>query len=89
MGWDKFEKLVELVKRRITQIVLYNMKDPRIGFMTITKIDLSRDLKECKVFYTVLGTDAERSKTSCALRDARGFIQREVGKTLRTRIIPG
>lgn len=88
MGWDKFEKLVELVKRRITNIVLYTLKDPRMGFITITKIDLSRDLKDCKVFYTVFGTDAEKSKTTHALKDARGFIQREVGKTLRTRTIP-
>ncbi len=88
MGWDKFEKLVELLKRRISTIVLHRLKDPRIGFVTITKIDLSRDLKECKVFYSVLGDPGEISRTTHALRDARGFIQTEVAKTLRTRIMP-
>jgi ribosome-binding factor A len=88
MAWDKFDKLIELVKRRISSIVLYKLKDPRIGFVTITKIDLSRDLKECKVFYTVYGTPGEISRTAHAMNDARGFIQREIAKTLRTRVIP-
>lgn len=88
MGWDKFEKLVELIKRRITQIVLYKLKDPRLGFVTITKVDLSRDLKLCKVFYTVYGSQGESSRTSHALKDAQGFIQREVGKSLHTRTMP-
>jgi len=88
MTWDKFEKLVELVKRRVTQVVLYRLKDPRLGFITITKVDLSRDLKTCKVFYTVLGAPGGETKTRFALKDASGFIQREVGKTLRTRTRP-
>ncbi len=88
MGWDKFEKLIELLKRRISQIVLYRMKDPRIGFITITKVDLSRDFKECKVFYTVLGTEGEMTRTAYALNDAKGYVQREVAKTLRTRTMP-
>lgn len=88
MSWDKFEKLVELLKRRITQVVLYRLKDPRVGFVTITRIDLSRDLKACKVFYTVLGTPGERSRTAHALSDAEGFVQREVGRGLRTRTLP-
>jgi len=88
MTWDKFEKLVELVKRRVTQVVLYKMKDPRLGFITITKVDLARDLKTCKVFYTVLGAPGGETKTQFALKDAAGFIQREVGKALRTRTRP-
>jgi ribosome-binding factor A len=88
MSWDKFEKLAELLKRRITDIVMYRLKDPRIGFVTITRIDLARDLKLCKVYYTVLGSKAEMTKTTCAFRDARGFIQKAVSKTLRTRTMP-
>lgn len=88
MAWDKFEKLVELIKRRISAIVLHKLKDPRIGFITITKIDLSRDLKDCKVFYSVLGSKGEITRTTHAINNARGFIQREVAKTLRTRVMP-
>jgi ribosome-binding factor A len=88
MAWDKFEKLVELLKRRVAQVVLYRLKDPRIGFVTITKIDLARDMKLMKVFYTVYGPKPDMTKTTCALEDAKGFIQREVAKTLRTRTMP-
>ena len=68
--------------------MLYKLKDPRIGFVTITRVDLSRDLKLCKVFYTVYGPEADITKTTHALKDAQGYIQREVGKTLRTRTMP-
>lgn len=88
MGWDKFQKLTELIKRRITQIALYRLNDPRLGFLTITRVDLSRDLETCIVYYTVLGSDADISKTEHALKRATGFIQKEVAKTLRTRIMP-
>jgi len=88
MGWDKFEKLVELIKRRISQIVLHRLNDPRIGFLTITRIKLARDLETCEVFYSVYGSEGDISKTTHALRQARGYIQREVAKTLRTRIMP-
>ena len=88
MGWDRFEKLVELIKRRISDTVLYKLKDPRVGFVTITRVDLSRDLKLCRAYYTVYGPEADLTKTAFALKDAQGFIQREVGKTLRTRTMP-
>ncbi len=88
MGWDRFEKLVTLIKQRITTIILYRLKDPRLGFVTITGIELSRDLKTCKVKYSVIGEKGDQAKTARALQDASGYIQKEVGKTLRTRIVP-
>lgn len=88
MSWDKFEKLVSKVKQKISTIVLYKLKDPRVGFVTITKVELARDLKTCTVFYSVLGSQTDQSKTHSALQDARGFIQGEIGKTLSTRTIP-
>lgn len=88
MSWDKFEKLVSLVKQKVATIVLYRLKDPRVGFVTVTKIVLTRDLKRCTVHYSVVGTSGEKSRTAKALEDARGFIQKEVGKTLRTRVVP-
>lgn len=88
MSWDKFEKLVSTVRQKITNVVLYRLKDPRVGFVTITKVELARDLKTCSVYYSVIGSSSDRSKTAKALEDARGFIQTEVGKSLRTRTVP-
>ena len=88
MSWDRFEKLVSQVKQRITNVILFRLKDPRVGFVTVTKVDLARDLKTCTVHYSVLGPEGDRAKTGKALDDARGFIQTEIGKTLRTRTVP-
>jgi ribosome-binding factor A len=88
MSWDRFEKLVSQIKQRITNVILFRLKDPRVGFVTVTKVDLARDLKTCTVHYSVLGSEGDRAKTGKALEDARGFIQAEVGKTMRTRTVP-
>ncbi len=88
MSWDKFEKLVSLVREKVTNIILYRMKDPRIGFITVTKVDLSRDLKSLRVYFSVLGDQADRSKATKALENSRGFVRSEVAKALRTRSVP-
>lgn len=88
MGWDKFEKLVSLVREKVTNIILYRMKDPRIGFVTVTKVDLSRDLKSLRVYFSVLGDKGDRTKAEQALQNSRGFIRSEVAKALRTRTVP-
>jgi ribosome-binding factor A len=56
--------------------------------LTITKIDLKRDISECTVFYSVLGEDSERSKCQHALNDCCGFIQSQVAGALKTRVTP-
>ena len=88
MSWNKFDKLVSLVRERVTTVILYRMKDPRVGFVTVTKVELSRDLKILRVFYSVLGGRSERSRTAHALDDARGFVRTEVGRALHTRVVP-
>ncbi len=88
MNWDKFEKLVSLVREKLTTIILYRLKDPRIGFVTVTRVELSRDLKTCSVYYSVFGKEGEKSKTSHALEAAKGYIQSEIAKALRTKTVP-
>jgi len=88
VGWSADSRLAERIRERVAQIVLYELQDPRIAFVTVTRVRLARDQSVCEVFYSVLGSDADRTKTDRALHDARGFIQREVGKILRTRNIP-
>jgi ribosome-binding factor A len=88
VAWDRIDKLNEIIKEKVAQIVLYRLKDPRIGFVTITKARLSRDRTQCQVFYSVYGTEGSRSATKRALEDARGHIQTEIGRTLQMRQIP-
>jgi ribosome-binding factor A len=88
MGWNADSKLAERIRERVAQVVLYELQDPRIAFTTITRVKLARDLSRCEIFYSVLGTEGDKSKTRHALNEARGYVQREVAKVLRTRTVP-
>lgn len=88
MSWSADSRLAERIRQRVANCVLFELQDPRISFITITRVRLAKDLSVCTVFYSVFGTAAERSKTEHALRDARGFVQRVVAKVLHTRTTP-
>ncbi|MCK4437138.1 30S ribosome-binding factor RbfA, partial [bacterium] len=62
--------------------------DPRIGFITITDVELSRDLRHAKVFISVYGDESEKEKALKGLSSAAGFIRREVGKRVKLRYTP-
>src|ERR1700761_1091729 len=70
----------EMLERRI--------KDPRLGFVTVTEARLTPDLREAKVFYTVLGSAEEREETAAALRSATGVIRSEIGRLIGLRHTP-
>ncbi|MEW6742768.1 MAG: 30S ribosome-binding factor RbfA [Planctomycetota bacterium] len=88
MSWDRLQKLQTIIKQKVALIVMRRLSDPRLGFVTITRTQLARDKSECRVYFSVLGDSAARRKTQRALDDARGHIQAELGKTLRTRTLP-
>ncbi|HVP36306.1 MAG TPA: 30S ribosome-binding factor RbfA [Terriglobales bacterium] len=76
------------MKREISEIVLLILKDPKLGFITITDVELTDDLRYAKVFYSVLGSEKERKESQQGLERAKGFIQREIGKRIRLKHIP-
>jgi ribosome-binding factor A len=84
----RLEKLTHLVHRRASEVVLYQLKDPRLGFVTVTRVKLSGDLRHAVVFYSVVGSDGDRSKTAHALEHARGHVQTQIAKAMRTRVTP-
>jgi ribosome-binding factor A len=86
--WDRSNKLNAIIQEKVAQVVLFRLKDPRMGLVTITRAKLSPDRSECLVFYSVLGSPGQRSATKHALDDARGHIQTEIARTLRMRHIP-
>jgi len=88
MGWSADSRLAERIRERVANVILFELQDPRITFPTVTRVKLSKDRAFCKVYYTVYGTEADRTKTRHALTDARGFIQREVARVLHTRVTP-
>ncbi|MCA9320274.1 MAG: 30S ribosome-binding factor RbfA [Planctomycetes bacterium] len=84
----KIERLQQVIKFKVAQVIMRDLADPRLGLTTVTKVKLAKDLSHCTIYYSVLGEDAEKSRTAHALADARGFVQREVAGCLRTRTTP-
>jgi len=84
----RLKRLSQLVQRRASEIVLYELKDPRMGFVTITRVKLSGDLRHAVIFYSVVGSDADRSRTEHALEHAQGYVQGQIASALKTRVTP-
>lgn len=82
------ERVGEQTKKEIMDIVNNKVKDPRVGFITITDVELTNDLSQGKVYLTVLGNQKEVDNTFKALDKAKGFIKSELGSRMRLRIIP-
>ncbi|MEJ7901436.1 MAG: 30S ribosome-binding factor RbfA [Thermomicrobiales bacterium] len=78
----------EMLREELSDIIRREVKDPRIGFMSITSVDVPPDLRSARVYISVLGTDQERSDTLDALRSAAKFIRFHLKPRLRMRQIP-
>jgi ribosome-binding factor A len=78
----------EEIQQIISYLVQRELKDPRIGFVTITQVEVTQDLKYARVFVSVMGSDEERKATMAALNSARGFIRHEVATRMTTRTVP-
>lgn len=84
----RLEKIARELQRELSQIILYELKDPRVGFITITKVKPARDLKSARVFVSMLGNEAARKKTLDCLSHARGYIQKLIGERMELRFTP-
>jgi ribosome-binding factor A len=82
------ERLGEEFREEIARMIGSQLKDPRIGFVTVTRVEVVPDLRNAKVYVGVLGTPAEREKTLVGLRQAAGFMRRSLGQKLRLRHTP-
>ncbi|WP_332690310.1 30S ribosome-binding factor RbfA [Halalkalibacter lacteus] len=78
----------EQMKKELSDIIMRELKDPRVSFVTVTGVDVTGDLQQAKVFITVLGSDEQKEATLQALSKARGFIRSEIGKRIRLRKTP-
>ena len=82
------DRVGHLIQIELSQIFLRKMKDPRIGFVTITHVGMSADLRSAKVFYSILGDDKAKADTRIGLQKATGFIQKEIADALKLRYTP-
>jgi ribosome-binding factor A len=78
----------EQMKKELSDIIGRKIKDPRVGFVTVTDVLVTGDLQQAKVFISVLGDDEKRQDTLIGLAKAKGFIRSEIGRRIRLRKTP-
>ena len=81
-------KIADRIREIAVKALEREVKDPRLGFVTITDVRVTGDLQHASIFYTVYGTDEEREETAKALVSAKGVVRREIGKGLTLRLTP-
>ena len=88
MASPRVLKLADQIKVIVAEMLERRIKDPRLGFITVTDVRLTGDSREASVFYTVLGSDADHAGTAVALASATGLIRSQVGKQLGMKFTP-
>jgi len=81
-------KMADRIKVIVAKTLERGLKDPRLGFVTITDVRVTGDLQHASIFYTVYGSDEERVDSAIALKSATGMLRSEVGKNLTSRLTP-
>ncbi|MCA8972256.1 MAG: 30S ribosome-binding factor RbfA [Planctomycetes bacterium] len=84
----RIARLESLIRERLAQVLQREVKDPRLGFVTIQRVELDREITRAKVYWSVMGGENERRTTERALASANKFLAREVAASLTTRHAP-
>lgn len=82
MGGTRQERVAEALRDEISAL-LAELKDPRVGFVSVTRVEMSPDLRHARVYVSVLGDEGQKKATMEGLRSATGFIRSEVGRRVR------
>lgn len=85
---DRAAKMADRIKEIVARRLEKGIRDPRLGFVTITDVRMTGDLQHASIFYTVYGTDEERADSAAALKSATGMLRSEVGKNITARLTP-
>ncbi len=88
MSGHRRARVAEEMREQIAKLVGRELKDPRIGFVTVTRVEVTPDFGHAKVFVGVLGDEKQKKDTLAGLRQAQGFVRREVGRRMRMRVLP-
>jgi ribosome-binding factor A len=88
MASERMRRVNEAMREVLSDATSSGLKDPRVGFVTVTEVDTSPDLRHATVFVSVLGTPEEQAASLEGLRSAHGYLQRRVGSELRLKRTP-
>ena len=87
-SFQRTDRVADLMRREIAEILLKEVKDPRLEFVTITAVRISKDLRNARVFFTTLKKGEDLDRVTEGLRHAAGFVQRKIGGRLQLRNTP-
>jgi ribosome-binding factor A len=88
MDGKRSERVADLIRKEVSQMLVRSIKDPRIGFVTITRVALSEDCRFAKIYFSVTGGLEEREKSIKGLDSAKGYVRKELGRRIRLRYTP-
>src|SRR4051794_22687898 len=88
MSGSRMRRVDEAVRAVLSDVITQEIKDPRVGFVTVTAVKTSPDLRHARVYVSVLGSEEEREASLAGLRSAHGFLQRRVAGELRLKHTP-
>ncbi len=89
MEYKRTDRVGDLIKKEVASMLLHgDIKDPRIGLVTITHVRLSPDFRNATVYFSIIGTEKEKAKSLNGLNSATGFIRRRLAKSLKLKRIP-
>jgi ribosome-binding factor A len=81
-------RITARIHERVAHCLTFELKDPRAGFITVTRVELAPDVSSAKIYYSVLGSEGDRSKVQHMLQQASGFVRKKVARVLETRRVP-
>jgi ribosome-binding factor A len=87
-NYARADRVSDVLQKEVCELLLKEVKDPHLGFITITGVEVSRDLKLAKIFYTLLGSPEQADVSSRALQRITPFIKKQLGRKLHMRSIP-
>jgi len=87
-SYKRSERVKEEMLRVINDVISQEVKDPRIGFVTITRVELTENLRFARVYVSVMGSDEQKAKSFKGIKSAASFIRSRLGKTMRIKIVP-
>lgn len=88
MSSQRAQRVAETIHKEISSLLIKGLKDPRIGFVTITSVDVTSDLSQARVYYTLMGSQDARKETQAGLDSCSSYIRQQLGRQLHLRHIP-
>lgn len=88
MAGHRHGRVQEDIKRELARLIREEIKDPRLGLVSLTSVEVTNDLKQAKVYYSVLGQQGQQTESQNVLKQASGFLRRELARFIKARTVP-